>query len=133
MPSIMDNYSGFLAAFKWPGRAFGSVILGWIYYLLMPHCTQKERVLAAVLFLASVWIPYREGTIWANLHLCASYASFLWINFCWYRLYQYDLRMRNAYIVILVICGALCLSASSISGPAEFLFMSFMSITLTMQ
>ena len=131
MPSFMDNYSGFLAAYPLYGRIFGFVILGWIYYLLYPHQKRRERIVTAVLFLACVLIPYKEQSHLADLHLAASYASFLLISVYWLRLYRTDLKKLQILGCLMTLCALLCFTASSICGPAEFLYMSYMSISLT--
>ncbi|MBR3357990.1 MAG: hypothetical protein IKG46_09225 [Solobacterium sp.] len=131
MPSVMDNYSGFLAAYPAAGRLFGFLILGWIYFLLQPHQKRPERVLTAILFLMSVLIPYRESTLYADIHLAASYASFLLITVYWLRIHRTDLKKLQFFGGLMGFCALLCFTASSVCGPAEFLYMSYMSISLT--
>ena len=130
MRSLTDNYSGFLAAYPHTGRIFGTVILGWIWFLLEPHLSRRSKVLTAVVFIASVLIPYREGTLSATMHLCTSYASFLLICYFWYTIHRLDPRSLRLWTAVLFLCAMLCFTASSISGIAEFVFMSFTSATL---
>ena len=131
MPSMMDNYSGLLAAYPLYGSVSGFVILGWIFFLLYPRQTNTERIVTGILFLACVLIPYNEQTRSADLHLAVSYASFLLITVYWLRIHRTDLKKLQTFGFIMTLCALLCFTAASICGPAEFLYMSYMSITLT--
>lgn len=127
--SLRDNYSGFLVTHPSSARLSAAVILSWIFYLLVPHMSLKERILTAVLFAGSVLVPYREGTT-AGLHLLFSYGSFLIINIIWIRVYKNDPKILQSYAALLFFCALLCLTASSVSGIAEALFMLYADITL---
>ncbi|MBR2066828.1 MAG: hypothetical protein IJ875_00950 [Solobacterium sp.] len=130
------NYTGLLNVIGLPAYFFSLLILVYFIFSLVKLSNgilKKEQLITlTILILISLFLPYQEETsIFSNMHILLSYVSFVYMNYLFYCLYPILKNYIPLYTILLCVCFYLCLKEMKVSGLAEILYASFLSIIIT--
>lgn len=119
-------------------HVLAGILLIWMDVLLY-RVMKKERIssryliILNILILIALTVPYQEGLSLMNtVHITAAYAAFVFfvcLFACLLRLYPKHLL---CFIMICIFCIFLCLGAGKVTGLAEVVFGSSVSILLSL-
>ena len=113
------------------------ILLVWLVYLLYQEgkniLKPIELIILVVLISIPLLLPYtHEAAINTNLHIILSYAALIYMNTLFFKLHYTNTKYRNIYSIVCMFCFFHCLLSMRITGLAEIVYASTVSILLTL-
>ncbi|MCH4222218.1 MAG: hypothetical protein LKF79_03740 [Solobacterium sp.] len=136
--SYYDNFTGLRNNELFSDWFYGLAIVTLLYLIFCLVLSGKgilknwELILLAALIAGGLLVPYHDaGSLVSNLHIILVYAGFAWMNWLFFKLGWQDVKSRNIYFGALLLCVLLVITANSITGLSETIYVSIVSILLT--
>lgn len=113
------------------------LLLIWTDILLIrlqkqQHISSKTLIPLNLLILLALFIPYKEGKPLLNtVHITAAYAAFAFFTCYFIFLIHTCQKYLTIFLMTLIFCVFLSLTAGKVTGLSEVLFASVTSILLT--
>ena len=93
---------------------------------------KNELPILLLIMTVSLFMPYRSaGDLVSNIHIILAYAAFLYMNILLARIVDFNRRIISIYVCLLIPCILLIITAMSITGLSETIYVCGVSIILT--